>query len=245
MAELRSFIIGVTIAGAVLLVAGLAFGLFSSGSGDSPSVRLLGTPPATRTPAPAATRSPSELTPVPPTATSGIPAGETPANGTPANGTPAVSPTESPIQTATPTLGVAPTAVATPTPATNPVVVYVDTANQYTPSLVSQVDYLIGNVNAPAMSDANWRNYTTQSAQNIENLAANLASISAPACVSSAHGSLVAAANQASAAAAQVIAAINANDTGSLQATSGPLSNARDAINVAVTKVSSTVSSDC
>ena len=228
MAELRSFIIGVTIAGAVLLVAGLAFGLFGGDSG-SPSVRLLGTPPPTRTPPPAATRNPNEFTPIPPTATSQAPVGQE---------TPGTGETPNPIQTATPTLEVAPTAVATAAPQVNPVQVYVDTANQYTPGLVAQIEYLIGNVSAPNIGSSDWRNFTVKSAQNIQALAGGLAGISTPACVASAHGQLVASANQASSAAGQVIAAVNANDAGAASATAGALGASRDAINSAVGAVS-------
>ena len=239
MAELRSFIIGVTIAGLVLLVAGLAFGLFSDDSSGSPSVRLLGTPPATRTPAPAATRDPSEFTPVAPTATSEAPA-ETPGAETPATGE-----TPGGIQTATPTLEVAPTAEATPEPEVNTVAVYVDTANQYTPGLVGQIDYLIGNVNAPNITSEEWRNFTLDSAQTVQGLAAALAGVAAPACASDAHGTLVAAANQASVSAGQVIAAVNAINASAATAASGGLGAARDAINGAVVNVSNTIASSC
>ena len=247
MAELRSFIIGVTIAGALLLFAGLAFGLFGSDSSGSPSVRLLGTPPATRTPAPGATRSPSEFTAVVPTETPAVPAGETPT--VPAGETPATGETPSAIQTATPTLEVAPTEAATAAPTATPQVnetgAYIDSANQYTPALVAQVEYLISNVNAPSVNDPSWQAFTLESAQNIQGLAAGLAGISAPACVSAAHGSLVAAANQASASAGGVIAAVQAGDAGAASAAGGGLVAARDAINGAVATVSSTVGSAC
>jgi hypothetical protein len=240
VAELRSFIIGVTIAGAVLLFAGLAFGLFGDDNGGSPSVRFLGTPPATRTPPPAVTRAPSEFTPVPPTSTPVVPAGETPGAETAVPGT-----TEIPIQTATPTLEVAPTAAATATPEVNTVAVYVDTANLYTPGIVAQIDYLIGNVNAPNITSAEWRSFTTESAQAVQGYAASLAGVAAPACVAGAHGSLVTAANQASASAGEVITAVNANNGSAATAASVGLSAARDAINNAVANVSNTIGSSC
>jgi hypothetical protein len=247
MAELRSFIIGVTIAGIVLVFAGLVFGVFGSSGGNSPSVRLLGTPPATRTPAPATTRSPSEFTPVVPTAISQLPPAETPGEGTPAAETPLPGVPTSPLQspTPTPTLEVAPTAAPTATPQTNEVTVYVDSANQYTPSLVAQIEYLIGNTSAPAVGDPSWKSFTLESAQYVQGLAGSLASIPAPACVASAHGGLVAAANQASAAASQVAAAVNADNPGAVTSAGAGLAGARDAINSAVADVSATIGSSC
>jgi len=236
VAELRSFIIGVTVAGAVLLIGGLAFGLFGDDTSGSPSVRLLGTPPATRTPAPAATRDPSEFTPVPPTSTSGVPAGGTPGAGETPGG----------IQTATPTLEVAPTVEATEVPpVVNPVSEYVASANQYAPPLLAQVEYLIGNANAPAIASQDWRTFTLESAQNIQALAGALAGLAAPGCVSGAHGTLVAAANQASAAAGQVIAGVNANDAAAVSAAAGGLGASRDLVGAAVTEVSNTIASSC
>jgi hypothetical protein len=236
VAELRSFIIGVTIAGAVLLIGGLAFGLFGEDSSGSPSVRLLGTPPATRTPPPAATRDPSQLTPVPPTPTSQVPA----------SGSPGAATTPSTIQTATSTLEVAPTLEPTETPPpVDPVVEYVDTANQYTPALLAQIEYLISNAAAPNVAAPDWRSFTLESAQNLQSLAGALAGLSAPACVSAAHGSLIAAANQASSAAGQVIAAVNANDAAAVSAAGGALAAARDLVGSAVTEVSNTIASSC
>ncbi len=236
----------------MLLIAGLAFGLFSDNGSGSPSVRLLGTPPATRTQAPATTRSPSELTPVLPTATSAVPGGETPGAETPGAETPgaetpATGDTPSPIQTATPTLEIAPTAAATatPTPQVNDVANYVDAANQYTPGLVTQIDYVVGNVNAPNITSADWRNFTIEAAQNIQGLAASLGSLAAPACVSAEHGSLVAAANQASASAGEIIAAINANNANAATTAGGGLAAARDSINGAVGAVSNAVANSC
>lgn len=260
MAELRSFVIGVAIAGALLLAAGLAFGLFSGDSSGSPSVRLLGTPPATRTPAPAATRPPTEFTPVTP-ANNGAPPIDTPTEQTPAgenpNGSQQPEPTQPPVTepTATPTLEIAPTQVPTevpteeptevPTesPSTNELVAYVDSANEYTPPLVANIEYLVGNVNAPNMADESWRTFTQDAATTIQGLAGSLASLYAPDCVSSAHGTLVAAANQASAAAGTVIAAVEAEDSVAAAGAGGSLVSARDSINSAVATVSAAVAS--
>ena len=243
MAELRSFIIGVTIAGAILLVGGLALGLFGGDSSGSPSVRLLETPPATRTPPPAATRDPSELTPVPENPTSEVPAGDD---------TPVAGETPDAIQTATPTLEVAPTvadpSAAEPTatpPSTDPVVEYVNGANQYTPALLAQIEYLLGNASAPNVAAEDWRTFTLESAQNLQALAGSLAGLSAPGCVSGAHGSLAAAANEASAAAGQVIAGVEANDAAAVSAAAGSLGTARDLVGGAVTEVSNTIASSC
>jgi hypothetical protein len=238
VAELRSFIIGVTIAGLFLLVGGLAFGLFGDDTSGSPSVRLLGTPPATRTPPPATTRDPSELTPVPPSATS-----ETATTGTQAAGN-----TPSAIQTATPTLEVAPTADVEPTeapPVVDPVDDYIAAANQYAPALLAQIEYLLGNASAPNITATDWRTFTLESAQNIQALAGALAGIAAPGCVSGAHGSLVAAANEASAAAGQVAAGVNANDAAAVGAATGPLGAAQSLVGGAVTEVSNTLGSAC
>jgi hypothetical protein len=241
VAELRSFIIGVTIAGILLLIAGLAFGLFSEDSSGSPSVRLLGTPPATRTPPPAVTRDPSQITPIPPTETSVVPAGETPDAGTPIVETPPAGETPGGIATATPTLEVAPTAVATSTPEVNTVTVYVDSANQYTPALVGQIDYLLGNINSPNITSAEWRNFTIESAQAIQGYAAALGGLAAPGCVANAHGALVSAANQASASAGAVISAVNSINASAATAQSGALASARSGVDSAVASISSAV----
>ena len=244
----------------MLLIAGLAFGLFGDDSSGAPSVRLLGTPPATRTPAPPATRDPSQFTPIAPSPTPSEPTGatgaattpgaETPEAGeTPAGGeTPAATETPSLIQTATPTptLEIAPTeAPPTPTPDVNTALAYVDEANQYTPALVAQLDYLIGNVNAPNITSSEWRDFTLQSAQAIQGVAASLSGVVAPGCVAGPHSSLVAAAGQASAAAGEVIAAVNSNNASAATAAAGSLSAARDGINSAVANISNTVASSC
>lgn len=224
-----------------MLLGGLALGLFGDDSSGSPSVRFFGTPPATRTPAPPATRDPSEFTPIPSSPTSqAAPAGTQPGEG------PTGSGTQNPIMTATPTLEVAPTAEPTPTPPTiDPVVEYVDSANQYTPALLAQVEYLIGNASAPNLQAEDWRNFTLESAQTLQSLAASLGSLPAPGCVSGSHGTLVAAANQASAAAGQIAAGVNANDAAAVSAAAGALSAARDQLGAAVTEVSNTIASSC
>jgi hypothetical protein len=237
VAELRSFLVGVVIAGVVLLLAGIAFGLFGGDSNGSPSVRLLGTPPATRTPAPPATRNPSEFTPVVPVDTVAPAGGGTPAAGQ----TPAGGETPNPIQTATATLEVAPTAAATTAPAVNEVQVYVDTANQYTPALVAQLTYLAGNASAPNLASTDWVNFTLESAQSVQTLASAVAGISAPACLSSPHSALVAAANQASGAAGQVIAAVTATDANGVSASAGAVTSARDAVDSAVSTISAAI----
>jgi hypothetical protein len=237
VAELRSFIIGVTIAGIVLLVAGLAFGLFGDDSSGSPSVRLLGTPPATRTPPPAATRDPSQITPVATVETPVVvPGGETTVAGTvPAGETPGG------IATATATLEVAPTEAPTATPEVNTVQVYIDEANAYTPGLVAQLDYLIGRTGSPDVGNEGWRNDVLVSAQDIQTRASVLAGIAAPGCVAGAHGTLVAAANQASSAAGAAASAASAQDAGAASAASGSLGDARSAVNSAVGEVSAAI----
>jgi hypothetical protein len=233
VAELRSFIVGVTIAGALLLAGGLAFGLFDGDSSGSPSVTHLVTPPPTRTPEPPATRNPSEFTPVP---TSQLPVVASPNSGNVPNPTP----------TATPTLEVAPTAVPTATPPSiDPVVEYVDTANQYTRDLFAQIEYLIGNASAPNLDAEDWRSFTLESTQSVMSLAGGLAVLPAPACVSGAHETLAGAANQAVAAASQLAAAVDGDDEPGVSAAGAALSTARNLIVDAVTEVSNTIAASC
>ncbi|HEX5140032.1 MAG TPA: hypothetical protein VFX19_03745, partial [Dehalococcoidia bacterium] len=69
MAELRSFIIGVTIAAVVLGIAAVAFGAFDGDNGGSPSVTVLGTATPARTAVASPTRSGTS-----PAGTTGTPA---------------------------------------------------------------------------------------------------------------------------------------------------------------------------
>jgi hypothetical protein len=119
--------------------------------------------------------------------------------------------------------------------------VYVDSANSYTPGLVAQIEYLIGNVNAPNVNSAEWRTFTLVAAQSVQGLAGAAAGTPAPGSVATPHAGLAAAVNQASSAAGAVIAAVNANDAGADQATAGALSSARSAIDSAVGSVSAAV----
>lgn len=271
MAELRSFLVGIVIAGLVLLVAAAAFGAFGSDSDGSPSVRLLGTPPPTRTPPPAATRDPSQFTPVAPQETS-----QPPTEGTVgAGGTPDP---ENPIQTATPppqevvpteappvVVPTDPPPVVIPTepppvvvPTEPPVIptepppptqdpnaglvdAYISEANSYTPGLLGQLEYLAGIASGPQIGDTAWEGFATDSANTIQGLAGSLAALSPPGCLANAHVEMASAASLASGAAGQVVAGIQAADSGTVTAAAGGLAGARDAVNAAVASANSAV----
>ena len=227
MAELRSFVLGVVLAGVVLGFAAVVFGAFGEGSSKTPSVVLLTTPtPAETTPA-SATGVSAANTPVAPQNTQ--PPAPSPTSPPPATPTPA------PTNTAPPQPTVAPTA----TPSVSPSQVYVVGAAPVVNGLVSQVSYLIERANAPALEDSTWQQFTNQAAQNVQTLAAQANSLSAPACLASAHATLVQGANAANAAANQLLAAAAAGNETQVTQAGGALSAANATIGQASSAIQS------
>jgi len=210
VAELRSFLIGVVVAGVLLGIVAVALGAFSDEDSDPISARLLGSPVATSTP---------RVTPGPDTTALPTLAPTTQPSPTPTEG-PEAEPTEEP------------TATPEPEPTADPISVYVGLVSPYVSDLIAQIDYVVGQDSAnPAGS--------TQSAGIIKERAAQLQNLSPPACLSSAHGTLSTGAGNAAAAADQLIAALAASNEGLVDAALSALSSARGTLGQGASEVSS------
>jgi hypothetical protein len=215
VSEIRSFAIGVVVAGVLLGIVALALGAFSSEGEEAPTARLLGTPPAS--PTARATQRPA-TTALPTTAPTRQPSPAASAT------TPATTPTSQPT-TATPT------ATTAPQPTVNPAAAYIGSASTIVTDLGAQIDYLVANGSGnPAGS--------TQAANTVKALAGRLQGLTAPACLSNAHGTLTQGAGSAATGADQLIAALNASNQGAVSAALSTLSNAKSTLGQGAAAVS-------
>ena len=183
----------------MLGIVALALGAFSGGDNNGAVARLLTTPAAS--PTVRATQGP-ETTALP-----------------------TLAPTTQPSPTATQAVATeqptaAPTNTPAPQPTVDPVSAYVGLASPYVADLLAQIDYLAGQGSANPTG-------STQSAGIVKEKAAQLQSLSPPACLSAAHGTLAQGAGEASAAADQLIAALSASNAGQVQTALSALSVAR------------------
>ena len=154
MAELRSFFIGVVVAGALLGLIAVALGAFSGDSSEPVAARLLGSPAATSTP---------RSTPLP----------ETTALPTLAS-TPQPSPTPDDAATTKATEAPEePTNTPEPLPTADPVAVYVATIQPIASDLEANIAFVIGQGSANPSG-------STQAASTIKNLASRMAAASPP-----------------------------------------------------------------
>jgi hypothetical protein len=203
VAEIRSFIVGVVVAGVLLGIVAVALGAFSSEGEESPTARLLGTPPAsptvraTQRPATTALPTVAATRPVSPTAA-------------------ATSPATSPTAQAT----AAPTNTPAPQPTANPATAYANAVAVVVPDLGAQIDYI-------ASAGSSNPSGSTQAANTVKSLAARILGLSAPACLSTAHGTLTQGANSANAAADQLIAALGANNQAAVSTAISNLNSAK------------------
>jgi hypothetical protein len=209
VAELRSFVIGVVVAGVLLGIVALALGAFSSNDSDPVAARLLGSPVATAT----ARVTPGPVTTVLPTLAPTTQPSPTATEG------PAAEPTDAPTNT------------PEPQPTTDPVSLYVGLVSPYVSDLTAQIDYLVGQGSANPTG-------STQSAGIVKERAGQLQSLSPPACLASAHGTLSTGAGNASVAADQLITALSASNDGLVQAALSLLSSARGTISQGASEVS-------
>jgi len=210
VAELRSFFIGVVVAGVLLGVVALALGAFSSDDSDPVAARLLGSPVATAT---------SAATPGPETTALPTLAATTQPSPTPTEG-PAPEPTEAPTNT------------PEPEPTADPISAYVGLVSPYVSDLLAQIDYMIG-------QGSNNPTGSTQSAGIVKERATQLQSLSPPACLSGAHGTLSSGAGNASAAADQLIAALSSSNDSLVQTALSAMSSARGTLSQGASEVSS------
>ena len=208
MAELRSFLIGIIVAGVVLGIIALALGAFGGDSEGAPTARVIGTPLASATAK--ATQRPV-TTALPTTVATRL------ASPTVAATTPATTPTTQPTAAAA-------TSTPKPQPTANPVTAYVNAASPVVTDLVAQIDYLVGQGTANPSG-------STQAAATVKSLAARLQGIAAPACLSAGHGTLTQGAGSASSAADQLIAALGASNNAAAQTALGNLSAAKATLN--------------
>jgi hypothetical protein len=210
VAELRSFVIGVIVAGALLGIVALALGAFSGDDSEPVAARLLSSPVATNTP---------RVTPGPDTTALPTLAPTTQPSPTATEG-PAAQPTEAPTDT------------PEPEPTADPVDVYVAQVSPYVSDLLAQIDYVIGQGSANPTG-------SKQSAGIIKDRAAGLQALSPPACLASAHGTLSTGAGNAAVAADQLITALDASNDGLVQASLSAISSARDTLAQGSAEVSS------
>lgn len=215
MAEIRSFVIGIVVAGVLLGIVALALGAFGGDSEGSPTARLLGTPPASATvratQRPATTALPTTVATRPPS--------------------PTVAAT-SPATTPTPQVTAAATSTPKPQPTQNPVTVYANAASPLVTDMIAQIDYLVGQGTAnPGGS--------LQSAAIVKEKAGQLQSIVAPACLTSAHGTLKQGAAGAGQTADQLIAALNASNNAAAQTALNNFSSAKSTLQQGASAVQS------
>jgi hypothetical protein len=228
VAELRSFIIGVTIAAVVLGIAAVAFGAFDGGDGGSPSVTVLGTATPARTAVASPTRSGTS-----PAGTTGTPAlTQAPVNTV----APTATRTQVPIATATATRVAQPTTPpATPTPAGTSVALY----KQRLSDLSAQTNYALGQANSPNPDDAGWKQNSIAAAQNIQALASAINSAPPPSCAAGVHSTVSSGATQASSGAGLLISGAYSGDSTQISQAAGTLGSALQAIYAGISGVNS------
>ena len=204
MAEIRSFVVGVVVAGVLLGIVAIALGAFSSEGGNSPQAIVIGgTPPAS--PTARATQRP--VTTALPTV-----AATRQVSPTAAATNPATSPTAQATAAATKT--------PSPQPTANPVAAYVSAVSILVTDLGAQIDYVAGQGSANPSG-------STTSAGIIKEKAAAIQALSPPACLSSADATLTQGASSASAGADQLIAALSASNQALVSAAISTLTSAK------------------
>ncbi len=211
MAELRSFFIGVVVAGVLLGLIAIALGAYSGDSSEPVAARLLGSPIATSTP---------RATPLPETTALPTLAATTQPSPT-LDDAATTEPTEAPEEA---------TNTPEPLPTPDPVAVYVATIQPIASDLAANIAYVIGQGSANPTG-------STQAANTIKNLASRMAAALPPACLASAHGTLTQGANQAAAAADELIGALSASNAGLVQAALSAVGTAQGTLNTGAAAV--------
>jgi hypothetical protein len=203
LAEIRSFVVGVVVAGVLLGIFAIALGAFSGEGEESPTARLLGTPPASATAR--ATQRPA-TTALPTVAATRPP--------------PTVSATSAPATSPTVQATAAATNTPAPQPTANPVTAYVSAASVYVTDLGAQIDYVAGQGSANPSG-------STASAGIIKEKAAAIQGLNPPACLSSADATLTQGASAAATAADQLIAALSASNSAAVSTAISNLNSAK------------------
>jgi hypothetical protein len=233
LAELRSFIIGVAVAAALLGFGAFMLGAFDGAGEGAPSLVVASTPGVgTSVDSPA------------PTSSAGSPA---PASGTPSP-TPRPATTEGDRTTCDAIVGTPfrsdrerdfflancthLLAVPTPVPP-GPGASYKGSASRMVADLGLQIDYLASRATQPAVEDANWRQFSNQAIQNVHNIAQQIDGLNVPACGAQAHQAVAPAAQQSRTAADQLNQAIIASSNDAVARTINALAAARGQVSQA------------
>jgi hypothetical protein len=233
LAELRSFIIGVAIAAALLGFGAFMLGAFDGPGEGAPSLVVAGTPGV------------GNSVDLPPTAPAGSPATAS-ASPSPTQrpertegdrttcdaivGTPFRSDRERDFFLANCThLLVVPTPVP-PGPGSPG---YKGNASRVVADLGLQIDYLANRATQPAVEDANWRQFSNQAIQNVHNIAQQIEGLSVPPCGAQAHQAVVPAAQQSRAAVDQLNQAIIGSSNDAVARTINALAAARGQVSQA------------
>lgn len=212
MAELRSFLIGVVVAGVLLGIVAVALGAFSGDESEPVAARLLGSPVASPTPGVTPALDTTALPTLAPT--------------TQPSPTPAEGPTEEPTEE--------PTNTPEPEPTVDPVNLYLAIIQPIVGDMDVNIAYIIGQGSANPEG-------STQAANTLKALASRLVAAAPPACLASAHDTLIQAANESNAAADQLIAALSSSNDTLVQAALSSMGTARNTLGSGAAAVSSAV----
>jgi hypothetical protein len=236
LAELRSFIIGVAVAAALLGFGAFMLGAFDGPGEGAPSLVVASTPgDANSVDVPAPTSSAGSPVPASPSGTpSPTPRPErTEGDRTTCDaivGTPFRSDRERDFFLASCTHLLL---VPTPVPGAPGGPGYKGNASRLVADLGLQISYLADRATQPAVEDANWRQFSNQAIQNVHNIAQQIEGLSVPACGAQAHQAVVPAAQQSRAAADQLNQAIIASSNDAVARTINALAAARGQVSQA------------
>jgi hypothetical protein len=231
VAELRSFIIGVAVAAALLGFGAMALGAFDNeGEGEGARLEVAATPgDASSVDFPSPTLPPTANVPVSGTPTPTPRPEVSPRDRTNCNdiaGSPYRSNAERDFFLANCMFLLVVPTQAPPIPGAT----YKAAAARLVADLTSQINYLAARANEPAVEDATWRQFSTQAIQSVHNIAAQIDALSVPACGAQAHQALLPAAQQARTSSDQMNQAIVASSNAAVTQLVAPLAAARGAV---------------
>jgi hypothetical protein len=236
LAELRSFIIGVAVAAALLGFGAFMLGAFDGPSEGAPSLVVASTP--------------GDATSVDVPAPTSAAASTAPASGTPSP-TPRPSVTESDRATCNEIVGTPFRSdrerdfflancthllvVPTPVPPGPGGPGYKGNASRLVADLGLQISYLADRATQPAVEDANWRQFSNQAIQNVHSIAGQIEALTptVPPCGTQAHQAVVPAAQQSRTAVDQMNQAIIASSNDAVARAINALAAARGQVSQA------------
>jgi hypothetical protein len=234
LAELRSFIIGVAVAAALLGFGALMLGAFDGDSEGAPNLVVAETPGVS-----SSVDSPAPTSAVAsPAPTSGTPSptqrpAEREGDRTTCNeifGTPFRSDRERDFFLANCTHLLV---VPTPVPAGPGGQGYKGNASRLVADLGLQISYLADRATQPAVENADWRQFSNQAIQNVHAIAQQIEALTVPACGAQAHQAVVPAAQQSRTAVDQMNQALIASSNDAVARTINALAAARGQVSQA------------